>query len=129
MTIVLSDVGEISVSATNGLCVSAEDAERASGWVLKPEGMCRGELCVPLRQGMRRDGRIDLAAFWRLRGNPVVHDQRGEIWMLGAGADERNAALAGEQAPDFALPDLAGTPHRLSDLRGKKVFLSTWASW
>jgi len=41
----------------------------------------------------------------------------------------RNAALAGELAPDFTLPDLAGTPHRLSDLRGRKVFLSTWASW
>ena len=27
------------------------------------------------------------------------------------------------------LPDLAGRPHRLSDLRGRRVFLATWASW
>ena len=27
------------------------------------------------------------------------------------------------------LPDLTGTPHTLSALRGKKVFLCTWASW
>jgi peroxiredoxin len=32
-------------------------------------------------------------------------------------------------APDFTLPDLSGTPRRLSDLRGKKVLLVTWASW
>jgi peroxiredoxin len=32
-------------------------------------------------------------------------------------------------APDFTLPDLAGTPHTLSSLRGKQVFLCTWASW
>ena len=31
--------------------------------------------------------------------------------------------------PDFALPDINGQPHRLSDYRGKKVFLATWASW
>ena len=129
MAIVLSDAGEFSVVAVNGLCVRAADAERATGWVLKPEGMCRGDLCVPLRDGMRCDGGIDLAAFWRALGNPVLHDEREETWLLGAGADERNAALAGEQAPDFSLPDLAGVSHRLSDLRGNKVFLTTWASW
>ncbi len=54
---------------------------------------------------------------------------RGETWVLGAGAQQRNDALAGLTAPDFTLPDLAGTPHTLSALRGKKVFLCTWASW
>jgi peroxiredoxin len=32
-------------------------------------------------------------------------------------------------APDFELPDLAGRKHRLSDHRGKKVLLASWASW
>ena len=35
----------------------------------------------------------------------------------------------GDQAPDFTLPDADGTPRTLSQLRGKKVFLATWASW
>ena len=30
---------------------------------------------------------------------------------------------------DVGLPDLDGRPHRLSDHRGKKVLLVTWASW
>jgi thiol-disulfide isomerase/thioredoxin len=32
-------------------------------------------------------------------------------------------------AADFTLPDLAGTSHTLSKLRGKVVLLDFWASW
>ncbi|NLN16530.1 MAG: TlpA family protein disulfide reductase [Firmicutes bacterium] len=35
----------------------------------------------------------------------------------------------GQRAPDFELPDLDGNRHRLSDLRGKRVFLNFWATW
>jgi hypothetical protein len=129
MTTILTNAGEVTVTATNGLWLSADDALRATGWTLKPEGMCQAELCVPLPADAKRDGCIDVAAFWQLLGRPVVHDAAGETWVLGAGADERNEALAGLIAPDFTLPDLAGAPHTLSALRGNKVFLSTWASW
>jgi hypothetical protein len=129
MATVLTETGEVTVTATNGLWLSAGDAERATGWTLKPEGMCQAELCVPLPASASRDDRIDVAAFWRLLDRPVVHDTAEQTWVLGTGADERNAALAGLMAPDFTLPDLAGAPHTLSALRGKKVFLSTWASW
>ena len=129
MAIVLTDTGETTVTATNGLWLSADDAERATGWMLKPEGMCQAKLCVPLPAAAVRDGRIDVAAFWQLLGRPVVHDAANQTWVLGAGADQRNTALAGLMAPDFTLPDLAGVPHTLSALRGSKVFLSTWASW
>ena len=129
MTTVLTEAGEFSVAASDGLWLTAEDAERVGGWVLKPEGMCRDELCVPLPPGTRDRDRVDMAAFWERLGNPVVRDASGEVWVLGAGADDRNRGLAGSVAPDFVLPDLAGTPHRLGDLRGKKVFVATWASW
>jgi peroxiredoxin len=49
--------------------------------------------------------------------------------VLGTGAGDRNAALAGLVAPDFTLPDLSGTLRTLSDLRGQKVLLVTWATW
>jgi hypothetical protein len=126
MATVLNERGELMIAATEGLWLSAEDAERATGWTLKPEGMCRDELCAPMPV---RDGRIDVAAFWQRLGQPVVHDAGGDTWVLGAGAAQRNEALAGLMAPDFTLPDLAGVPHTLSALRGKKVFLGTWASW
>ncbi len=129
MTTLLTEAGELAVAARDGLWLTAADAERATGWTLKPEGMCRDELCVPLPASATRDGRVDVEAFWRKLGNPVLHDDGREVWVLGAGAEERNKALDGLLAPDFTLPDLAGKPHRLSDLRGQKVFLTTWASW
>ncbi len=129
MAIVLTDRGEFSFAAEAGLRLAPADAEAATGWTLKPEGMCRDAVCVPLAKDPIDDGRVDLAVFWRLLGNPVVSDAADETWVLGAGAQEREDQLAGLEAPDFVLPDLAGVAHRLSDLRGKKVFLTTWASW
>ena len=48
---------------------------------------------------------------------------------VGAPAEERNAALEGLEAPDFTPPHVVGVPRSLSQLRGKKVFVATWASW
>lgn len=126
MTTVLTEQGDLTLAPTDGLWLSAQDAERVTGWTLKPEGMCQGDLCMPMPV---RDRQVDLAAFWRLLGRPVVNDAAQETWVLGAGADQRNDALTGMVVPDFTLPDLEGVPHTLSSLRGKKVFLCTWASW
>ncbi|MBW2147471.1 MAG: TlpA family protein disulfide reductase [Deltaproteobacteria bacterium] len=40
-----------------------------------------------------------------------------------------NPPEVGQPAPDFELRDLAGRLIRLSDLRGKVVFLNIWATW
>ena len=129
MAVVLTDKGEFTIAATDGLRISPGDAEMITGWTLKPEGMCRDELCVPLTGDGRRDGTVDIAAFWRALGHPIVSDGPSDVWVLGSAAESRVSALSGLEAPDFTLPDLAGVPHRLSELRGKKIFLTTWASW
>ena len=128
-TTILTPTDEHKVSAHDGLWMSAKDAETVTGWTLKPEGMCRDDLCVPLPASAVKGSEVDVEAFWRKLGGPVIASQEGDVWALGATADERNAALAGLQAPDFTLPDIDGTPRTLSELRGKKVFLATWASW
>ena len=129
MTTILNDNGIVTVDAEDGLWVDAVEAERVTGWTLKPEGMCRDERCVPLPANALSGGKVDIAAFWNRLGAPLVHDDAKEVWVLGASAHDRNEALAGSSAPDFTLPDLEGTPHTLSELRGRKVFLTTWASW
>ena len=129
MTVVLTPTAEYKVSTRDGLWMSAADAEKVTGWTLKPEGMCRDERCVPLPAAAVKGMEVDVEAFWQKLGGPVIASQEGDAWALGAPADERNAALEGLQAPDFTLPDVDGKPRTLSELRGKKVFLATWASW
>lgn len=131
MTTILTDAGAVTTTAdtATGLWLSASEAERITGWTLKPEGMCRGDVCVPLQAASVRDDHVDVEAFWRKLGAPVARTESGDAWMLGTSAQERNAVLAGGVAPDITLPDLNGVPHTLSSLRGRKVFLVTWASW
>ena len=38
-------------------------------------------------------------------------------------------AHVGQHAPEFTLPSLSGEQVSLSDYRGRKVVLFTWASW
>ncbi len=118
----------------DALWLERDDIEQATGWSWKPQGLCHGDVCVPLPHGAAgqaivRGDSLDIAALWRHMGNPVVHDADGSAWVLGSGSAQRAGALATLEAPDFSLPDLDGQSHRLSDYRGKKVFLATWASW
>ena len=46
-----------------------------------------------------------------------------------AGASEGAALSVGDEAPDFALPDLDGRWRRLSERRGRPVLLTFFASW
>jgi hypothetical protein len=115
------------------LWLGARDLELATGWSLKPQGFCLDEVCVPVPSDDRSsyvDGdEVNATAFWRRLGNPIAHDSSGEIWVLGTGASDRAASLQSLEAPDFALPDLAGVTQTLSEHRGKKILLVTWASW
>jgi len=137
MTIVLTEQGEFSAPAAqmegDRLWVPAHDLEAATGWSLKREGLCKGPLCVPIPAGRETDyvrgDRVNPAGFWAYLGHPVCHSADGSIWAFGEGAQGRAKALRSLEAPDFALPDRQGRLHRLSDHRGKQVFLVSWASW
>ncbi len=61
----------------------------------------------------------------------LARGNASQLWIttyFGQRADQREG-LSSLQAPDFTLPDMAGKMHSLSDFRGKKVLLVTWASW
>jgi hypothetical protein len=69
------------------------------------------------------------SGLWETLGRPALHDEARSVWMLGEAAADRSTQLESLEAPDFTLPDITGKLHSLSDFRGKKVFLATWASW
>ncbi len=43
--------------------------------------------------------------------------------------EERGQLKAGDKAPDFSLVDMNGNKHRLSEYKGKGVFLNFWGTW
>ena len=117
------------------LWVPLDALEGATGWVAKPEGLCQGDVCVPVpraRGGEWLDGaRLDYAAFAAHLGHAVARDEGRGAWSFGPAAG-RSAAAAGVgpvDAPELQLPDLDGEMHSLSEQRGKKVLLYCWASW
>ncbi len=123
--------------AASDLWVTMSDLKRATRFEVKPQGVCRDTLCFPLPKARKsefvaRKGAVDwfnLSAFARLIKQPVASDAGHQVWYFGTRAQEAEAHLTSLDAPDFSLPDINGKPHALSDFRGKKVLLLTWASW
>ena len=106
--------------------VSKSEFEAGTGWHLKPEGACQGDVCIPLSQPAGDP--VDVASVASDIGMPLVAAPEYGLWALGP-ASIGSRALASAQAPDLRLPDLDGNEFRLSSLRGKKVLLYAWAPY
>ena len=50
----------------------------------------------------------------------------GMVWLQSS---KYEPLVVGMTAPNFSLPDLQGKTQRLTDYRGKVVFLNFWATW
>jgi hypothetical protein len=108
------------------LAVDPVELEAQTGWAIKPEGACKGDVCVPLGTRFEPDG-IDAHVLSEKLGMPLAHDETTNTWCLGPAALGR--ALNDAKAPELVLPDVEGKEFRLSSLRGQKVLLLAWASW
>jgi hypothetical protein len=98
--------------------------ERQTGWKLKPEGACRGNLCVPMPAPA--GDAVDLRLVAERLDMPLLHDEEAGLWALGPAA---GPVLTDAAAPDFTLPDWRGDEFRLGSLRGSKVLILAWAPW
>ena len=118
------------VMLDGGPIVDSDRLEAELGWTVKPEGLCRDDVCVPVpdRATVQTDDGFDVLAIARLLDRPAVHDVDSDVVAIGVPRDRRRSAL-GLTAPDVRLFDLDGTPHALSDHRSKKRLLVAFASW
>ena len=109
------------------LRLSTDEFEAATGWATKPEGMCKGAMCVPAPDAFTDAGHLDVEAVADVLGMALVAGPDHAIWALGpeSGGRARTTAVA----PDLELPDVDGNPFKLSALHGRKVLLVAWASW
>ena len=119
-----------------GLWLTTADLTRATGFAVKPQGVCRDELCFPLPKARMQEflrpesdaknhsakdaksGWFNLTAFAALVHQPVAHDDALSTWYFGLRSDQQQR-LASLRAPDFTLPDMSGKMHSLSEFRGK----------
>ncbi len=99
-----------------------------TGWEIKPEGACRGDVCVPLPEGVDGD-RIDVAAVGARLGMPIVTDEANGMSALGP-ATTSGRALVTADAPDLELPlVLSDDVWRLAEQRGRRTVVVAWAPW
>ena len=119
------------------LWITTDELTRATKFEVKPQGVCRDELCFPIPKErkaamLKQQGGttlFNLSEFARMLRQPVAYDQTHAVWFFGARQAAQNGFVDTLEAPNFTLPDMNGKMHSLSDFRGKKVLLVTWASW
>ena len=111
----------------DNLWIHSKDLPRVNEFEVKPQGACRADICIPLSKTLKNGDWFNLTGFARKIGETVVADQNvysfGEIPVL------RGGFYNSRVAPDFAVPDRKGKVVHLSDFRGKKALVITWASW
>jgi hypothetical protein len=108
--------------------ITTSDAfERATGWAIRPEGACKGDICIPLPEELRRDT-IDARALARAMGLPVAEDKASGTFAIGP-ESIGSRALTTARAPELELPDVNGELFRLSSLRGQKIIVYAWAPY
>ncbi len=113
------------------LFLSPDELTRATGWSLEPEGLCRRDVCFPVRDraSLEAGGAISLHGVAAVLGRPVAFEADPPVAVLGEAPTDLGAALASGRAPGFALPDLDGGTVELDDYAGKKRMLFAWSSW
>ena len=113
----------------SSVSVAADDGAAALGWELKPEGLCREDVCIPVGDDLLSEGKLSLETLAGLLGRPLAMSVEHGAAYVGPPITEYAETVGALEAPDFTLPDLDGHAHTLSEHRGSKVLLAAWASW
>ena len=125
-------VSAVELSEQSGkVSVSNSALEQSTGWSLKPEGLCREQVCVPVLNvaALSKADQVDLSEFARLVQQNIVIDAQRKVVALGEQAQIRGTEMATLEAPDFTLPDIHGRLVSFSDYNRRKRLLLAWSSW
>lgn len=96
----------------------------ATGWELKPHGLCRGEVCVPA-QLTEPVALTDVATALR---RPLAVEVVDGAPVAALGEAGGSTVLAGQLAPDVSLPDVDGNPVVVTG-SGRKTAVVAWSTW
>jgi len=120
----------VGTTSDDRMLLDPSSVAELTGWVLKPEGLCHGDVCVPVRDPqLTVDGAIDAAHFAGALGRPVVVDAAAGVVAIGERSAERRGPIEAGVASDFTLPQVAGGTFTFSSLGRRKKLLLAWSSW
>ena len=120
---VLQGDSTATVESSADLALTPDALLEATGWELKPQGLCRDDVCVP--------GTFDpltltavATALQRPLAAEVLDDQAVAVLGEGPGSTVR----AGEVAEPLTLPDVDGQPLQVTG-SGRKTAVVAWSTW
>jgi hypothetical protein len=115
----------------DSLLMPESTLDAAAGWELKPQGLCQGDVCVPVRDrsALGPAGLIDVGALGATLHRPVAVEAEHGLAVMGTAAGAAAESMQSLRAPDFTLPDLEGHDVSLRDFAGRKRLLVAFASW
>ena len=112
----------------HSLRVPVDEFTALTGWEAKPEGMCRGDVCVPAPGSL--DGNIvNVEPAAAKLGMPIVHDPEHSVWALGVATATGRALASAKAVFPSSLIDAAGRAFDFASLRGRRMIMVAWASW
>lgn len=106
--------------------VDTASFERETGWTFKPEGACKGDVCIPL--SAQPGPTMDAVGIAQDMGLPVATNEAHQLSAIGPEAIG-SRALTSASLPDIRLPDLNGDEFSIRSLLGQKIIVYAWAPY
>ena len=108
---------------TDPSSIDTAELESRTGWSIRPEGACRGGVCIPVP-----DGPLSAATLSERLGMPIITDEEHGLVALGP-ASVTGRSIDAVAVPDIELEDFEGKTVRLIDVRGSRTVVVSWAPW
>ena len=115
VTVISDETRVVDAHVSDGrILVDAAQLPDALGWELKPEGLCRDDVCVPVRDpaALVAGDRLDLEAVGAALGRPVVVDADAGVVAVALDGETRRRALSDCGAVLRASPTSTATRTR-----------------
>jgi thiol-disulfide isomerase/thioredoxin len=124
VTITLLDGDRTTTVPSDGLTLTGEALLEATGWELKPHGLCRGDVCVP----GALVAPVSLASVAAALGRPLAVEALDTGFVAVLGEPGGQTVLSGDVAPPLVLRDVDGNDVQVTGT-GRKTAVVAWSTW
>ena len=139
ITIIANDnVTEVNAFSSDKkeLWIREDELNSATGYTIKESGVCYDPLniCIPLSeegfiQNKSTHQWLNVSKLSERLEQACISSEDQFVWSLGLIPESRKVLLNSSKAPNFEIEDMNGETIKLSDFKGKKVLIVTWATW